>query len=81
MFNVLNQLRGKFKVMNLYQFTVDDLRARYGCKNDTELAQLLGCSRGTVSLWRSKGVPDCYQSFLNVESNIPNSRKKLPLTA
>lgn len=67
--------------MNLYQFTVDDLRTRYGCKSDTELAVLLRCSKGTVSLWRSGGVPESYQRFLNVESNTPLSRKKLPLSA
>lgn len=49
--------------MGVYQFTVDDLRTRYGCKSDTELAGLLGCTKGTVSLWRSNGVPDGYQRF------------------
>ncbi|WP_179992044.1 MULTISPECIES: helix-turn-helix domain-containing protein [unclassified Acinetobacter] len=67
--------------MSVYQFTVDDLRERYGCKSDTELAELLGCSKGTISVWRSNGVPTGYQRFLNVETHTPLSRKKLPLTA
>ena len=32
--------------MSVYQFTVDDLRERYGCKSDIELANLLGWSKG-----------------------------------
>ena len=67
--------------MGIYQFTVDDLRTRYGCKSDTELADLLGWSKGAVSLWRSNGVPDGYQRFLNVEAHMSVSRKKLPLSA
>lgn len=61
--------------MSLFEFTVDHLLHRYGCKNDSELADLLGFSKGTVSLWRKGGVPDGYQKFLNVESNIPSSKK------
>ena len=62
--------------MNLFQFTVDDLLARYGCKNDAELASLLSFDKSTVSTWRTNGLPSGYQRFLNVESNIPASRKK-----
>lgn len=65
--------------MGVYQFTVDDLRTRYGCKSDTELAGLLGCTKGAISLWRSNGVPDGYQRFLNVETHTPISRKKPPI--
>ena len=67
--------------MSLYQFTVDDLRKRYSCVSDTELSLLLGCSKAKVSLWRSSGIPDGYQSLLNIESNLPASRKKLPTAA
>ncbi|WP_049082910.1 helix-turn-helix domain-containing protein [Acinetobacter nosocomialis] len=67
--------------MNLFQFTVDDLLVRYGCKNDAELASLLRFDKSTVSLWRSNGVPNGYQRFLNVEANLPTSRKKAHLTA
>lgn len=67
--------------MGVYQFTVDDLRERYGCKSDIELANLLGWSKGTISLWRSNGVPIGYQRFLNIETHTSSSRKKLPLTA
>lgn len=67
--------------MGVYQFTVDDLRARYGCKSDTELSNLLGCTKGTISLWRSNGVPSGYQRFLNVETHTPSSRKKPPIPA
>ena len=63
---------------NIHQFTVDDVRIRYGCKSDTELADLLGWSKGAISLWRSNGVPENYQRFLNVESRMPVSRKRLP---
>ncbi|MCX0332056.1 helix-turn-helix domain containing protein [Acinetobacter radioresistens] len=62
--------------MCIFTFTVDDLLQRYGCKNDSDLASLLGFSKGTVSLWRSNGLPDSYQRFLNVESSLPESRKK-----
>lgn len=67
--------------MNLYIFSVDDLLVRYGCKNDSELADLLGFSKGSISLWRSNGLPDGYQRFLNVEANMSATRKKLPATA
>ena len=66
--------------MGAYQFTVDDLRTRYGCKSDIELANLLGCTKGAISLWRSKGLPNGYQRFLNVEVHIPANRKKLHLS-
>ena len=66
--------------MGVYQFTVDDLRTRYGCKSDIELANLLGYTKGTISLWRSNGVPNGYQRFLNVEAYTPANRKKLPLS-
>lgn len=62
--------------MCLYKFTVDDLRSRYGCKTDSELAGLLDLTKGTVSLWRSNGVPSGYQKFLNIETNTALSRKK-----
>ncbi len=61
--------------MARFKFTVDHLLQRYGCKNDSELAELLGFTKGTVSLWRKDGVPDGYQKFLNIESNIPTSKK------
>lgn len=67
--------------MSLFQFTVDDLLARYGCKNDTELANLLRFDKSTISLWRTNGVPSGYQKFLNIEANIPSSRKKAHLHA
>lgn len=63
--------------MCLFIFTVDHLIQRYNCKNDSELAVLLGFTKGTVSLWRKQGLPDGYQKFLNVESNIPVSKKTL----
>ena len=65
--------------MGFYQFSVDDLRTRYGCESDTELAGLLGWTKGSISLWRSKGIPDAYQRFLNIETKIPESRKKPPI--
>jgi len=61
--------------MGLFKFTVDHLLQRYGCKNDSELADLLGFTKGTISLWRKDGLPNGYQKFLNVESNIPVSKK------
>lgn len=67
--------------MNLYIFSVDDLLVRYGCRTDSELADLLGFSKGAISIWRSNGVPDSYQRFLNVEANMSATRKKLPATA
>ena len=66
--------------MGEYQFSVDDLRARYGCNSDIELARLLGWTKGAVSLWRSNGVPDTYQRFLNAETHTPASRKKPPIS-
>lgn len=63
--------------MYLYSFTVDDLLARYGCKTDIELADMLGFDKSTVSVWRTNGLPSGYQKFLNVEVNTPNSRKKI----
>lgn len=59
-----------------HKFTVDDLRSRYGCKTDSELAGLLDLTKGTVSLWRSNGVPSGYQKILNIETTTSVSRKK-----
>lgn len=67
--------------MCLFTFTVDHLIQRYGCKNDIELAGLLGFCKGTVSLWRKNGLPEGYQKFLNVESNTPISKKTITTSA
>lgn len=37
--------------------TVDDIRAHFGAKNDSDLALKLGVVRSAISQWRSGGVP------------------------
>ncbi|MEF9957845.1 MAG: hypothetical protein RR767_11715 [Acinetobacter sp.] len=36
--------------------TVDDLRLHYGVKTDSEIAQILGYTKGAISKWRHKGI-------------------------
>lgn len=37
--------------------TVDDLKASFGFTKDKELAEKLKRTKGTISKWRSKGIP------------------------
>lgn len=48
--------------------TVDDLKAHYGVKSDSELASKLGRTRGAISKWRSKGIPIATQAMLQLQS-------------
>ncbi len=38
-------------------FTVDELKKRFGVKEDKDLAPIFCRGKGAVSVWRKKGVP------------------------
>lgn len=46
--------------------TVDDLKLHYGVKTDSEVARILGHTRGAISKWRHRGIPFDTQARLQL---------------
>lgn len=55
--------------------TVDDLKKSLGVSKDKDLATRLNRSKGTISKWRSKGIPkqskDLIEAVATHSSNTP----------
>ena len=49
--------------------TVDELKRHYRAKNDTELANKVGYSKGAISKWRRKGICLETQALLQIKTN------------
>lgn len=48
--------------------TVDDLKIHYGVKNDSDVARILGHTRGAISKWRHRGIPSDTQARLQIQT-------------
>lgn len=48
--------------------TVSDLRTHYHCKTDSDLAKVLEVTKGTISKWRSQGIPQRTQALLQIKT-------------
>lgn len=46
--------------------TVDDLRIHYGVEKDSDVARILGHTRGAISKWRHRGIPPDTQARLQL---------------
>lgn len=51
-----------------WTMTVDELKLHYEVKTDSELAQRVGYTKGTISKWRSKGISLETQALLQLKT-------------
>lgn len=49
--------------------TVDELKKYYKVNRDSDLARILEKTRGAISKWRSKGIPENTQAILQIRTN------------
>lgn len=49
--------------------TIDDLRKFFRVDSDFEISQKLKLSKGTISKWRSRGIPVEQQAIIQIQTN------------
>lgn len=49
--------------------TVDQLRAHFKVKNNSQLAKKISRGRSTITDWEKKGIPVSVQALIQIETN------------